>query len=99
MVCQNHVFEGEKQIFPGSAQTCSESIDFDIIFAKSGWLAKNRVFLLLFCVFNGLGIEKCRFSNSRGSFSRFSEGLGGVQGGLVGAFGAPIVFVGLLMRK
>ena len=47
----------------------------------------------------GMGQEKCRFSMSRGSFSRFSEGPGGVQGRLWGVFGVPIRFVGILMRK
>ena len=37
---QNPVFWYKKQIFPGSAQKCSESIDFDINFANSGRVAK-----------------------------------------------------------
>ena len=42
MVGQNLVFESEKQILPGSAQKCSESIDFDVKLANSRRVAKIK---------------------------------------------------------
>jgi len=53
------------------------------------------VFSNPFFVFSkAMGQEKCRFSMSRGSFSRFSEVPGGVQGRLWGVLGFPSGFLG-----
>ena len=42
MVGQNPAFESEKQIFPGSAQKCPESINFDVKLANSRRIAKIK---------------------------------------------------------
>ena len=39
---QNKVFGSKKQIFPGSAQKCPVSLDFDLNLCSSGWVAKIK---------------------------------------------------------
>ena len=43
MGCQNPVFKFKKQMFPGSAQKCPESLDFDVYVVESGWVAKIKL--------------------------------------------------------
>ena len=58
MAGQNQFFGSKKQIFPGSAQKCPESIDFDTNLANSGRVAKIQFLGFKRQVFPG-SAQKC----------------------------------------
>ena len=89
----------KKQSFPGSIQKCSEASDFDVIFTKSGRLAKARVFCYFFCVCNKYGAGKMQIFDVQRLILKVFGGSWRRPGQALVFFGVPIRFVGILLRK
>ena len=89
---QNQVFECKKQIFQGSAQKCAESLDFNVIFAKSGWLAQTCVFCYFFVFSIALGQKNADFRRPEAHLRGFGGSWRRPGQALTGFWGSHRVF-------